>query len=229
MSITGGIKMFIAPSILNSKIGDLKGTIALLEKKDIKYLHIDIMDGCFVPDMAFGPSFIADIRILTDMLFDVHLMIDQPEKIVSRFADIGADIITFHIESTNHAMRVIQLIKEKNVKVGIAINPATSVELIKPILGFVDQVLVMTANPGTVGQHFIPETIEKLVQLNKLKEEKSYSYQLEVDGKIDDKTIKRCAQVGADIFVSGGFIFDSKNKEEQISKLQNSLNEWGLK
>lgn len=218
--------MFIAPSIFNSKIGELKDTFKLLKEKDIKYLHIDVMDGCFVPDMAFGPSFVADIRPLSDLVFDTHLMIDTPEKIVTRFAEAGSDIITFHIEATNHAMRIIQLVKEKGVKVGVAINPATSVELIKPILGVIDQVLVMTINPGTDNTHFISETVEKIVQLNQLRKKNGYHYQIEVDGKIDDRTIKDCAAVGADIFVSGGFIFNSENSGNQISKLREALIEY---
>lgn len=218
--------MFIAPSLFNSKIGELKNTFKILEEKNINYLHIDVMDGCFVPDMAFGPSFISDIRPLSGIVFDTHLMIDTPEKIVERFAEAGSDIITFHMESTNHAMKVIQLVKEKGVKVGIAINPATSVELIKPVLGFLDQVLVMTINPGTDNTHFISETLEKIVQLDQLRKKCGYHYQIEVDGKIDDNTIKSCAKSGADIFVSGGYIFNSENIGDQITKLQESLMEY---
>lgn len=218
--------MAIAPSLLNAPIGDVKKLLETLKEKHVNYLHIDVMDGCFVPDMAFGPSLIKDIRPLTDIVFDVHLMIDTPEKIVTRFVEAGADIVTFHIEATKHAMKVIQLVKEAGAKVGITFNPATPVSLIEPVLSLVDQVLVMTINPGTENKHFIQETVVKIEQLNALREENNYTYDIEVDGKIDDQTIKICSDAGADVFVSGGFIFNGTNTpQEQIDKLHQSLEE----
>ncbi|MGX7077165.1 MULTISPECIES: ribulose-phosphate 3-epimerase [Globicatella] len=218
--------MSIAPSLLNASILEIKDLFNILEEKNIDYLHIDVMDGCFVPDMAFGPSFIKDIRPFTDVVFDVHLMIETPEKIVKKFVEAGADIVTFHIEATNHAMRVIQMVKEAGAKVGITFNPATPVSFIEPILSVVDQVLVMTINPGTENKHFILETVSKIEQLDLLRKKNNYRYVIEVDGKIDNQTIKTCKKAGADIFVSGGYIFNGEdNPREQINKLYQSLEE----
>lgn len=211
----------IAPSLLNSDCSKITETLELLKNEGLEYLHIDVMDGTFVPDMAFGPHILKDIRPKTDLVLDVHLMIDRPEKIADKFAKNGADIVTFHAEATNHAMKTIQNIKEHGKKAGISINPATSVEIIKPVLSFVDQVLVMTINPGMDNICFIEETCEKIAELAKIREEKNYNFDIQVDGKIDDKTILKCKNAGANIFVSGGFVFGSSNApSEQIRKLK---------
>lgn len=212
--------MGIAPSILNSNILEIKKSIDLIEESGVKRLHIDLMDGEFVKDMAFGPKFIKDIRSYTKLIFDVHLMIDRPEAKINNFLDTGADILTFHIESTNHAMDIIQQIKQQNIKAGIAINPATPIENIKPVLPFVDEVIVMTINPGTTNQVFIPEMLEKIQILSKWKKELNYQYDIEVDGKISSDNITQCQEAGASVFVSGGYIFDSENPIKQINKLQ---------
>lgn len=215
--------MGIAPSILNSNILDIKKSLDLIEESGVKKVHIDLMDGVFVNDMAFGPKFIKDIRSYSNLIFDVHLMIDQPETKIANFLDSGADILTFHIESTNHALDVIQKIKQQNIKAGIAINPATPIENIKPVLSFIDEVIVMTINPGTTNQVFVPEMLEKVELLCKWKKESNYQYDIEVDGKISNENIAQCQEAGANVFVSGGYIFDSINPLKQITKLQDIL------
>lgn len=215
--------MGIAPSILNSNILEIKKSIDLIEENNVKRLHIDLMDGVFVKDMAFGPKFIKEIRSYSKLIFDVHLMIDKPEAKINNFLDTGADILTFHIESTNHALDIIQQIKQRNIKAGIAINPATPVEDIKPVLPFIDEVIVMTVNPGTTNQVFIPEMLEKVRILYKWKNELNYQYDIEVDGKISNENIAQCQEAGANVFVSGGYIFDSVDAIKQINKLQHII------
>lgn len=211
--------MTIAPSILNSNILEIKKNIDILENNKIDRLHIDLMDGVFVKDMAFGPKAIKDIRDYSKLILDVHLMIDKPEIKIEHFLETGADILTFHIESSIHAMDVIQKIKEQNIKAGIAINPATPVENIISVLPYIDQVTVMTTNPGTFNQTFIPEMIDKIKKLDDKKQQYGYKYDIEVDGKITDTNIEKCQKAGANIFVSGGYIFDSPDIQSQIKKL----------
>lgn len=211
--------MTIAPSILNSNILEIKKNIDILENNKIDRLHIDLMDGVFVKDMAFGPKAIKDIRDYSKLILDVHLMIDKPEIKIEHFLETGADILTFHIESSIHAMDVIQKIKEQNIKAGIAINPATPVENIISVLPYIDQVTVMTTNPGTFNQTFIPEMIDKIKKLDDKKQQYGYEYDIEVDGKITDTNIEKCHKAGANIFVSGGYIFDSPDIQSQIKKL----------
>ena len=211
--------MTIAPSILNSNILEIKKNIDILENNKIDRLHIDLMDGVFVKDMAFGPKAIKDIRDYSKLILDVHLMIDKPEIKIEHFLETGADILTFHIESSIHAMDVIQKIKDQNIKAGIAINPATPVENIISVLPYIDQVTVMTTNPGTFNQTFIPEMIDKIKKLDDKKQQYGYKYDIEVDGKITDTNIEKCQKAGANIFVSGGYIFDSPDIQSQIKKL----------
>lgn len=216
--------MKIAPSLLNSDCANIEQTLKTLKQENVEYLHIDVMDGNFVPDMAFGPHILKNIRLKTDLVLDVHLMIEKPEKIVDKFAKNGADIITFHIEATNHAVKVIQTIKENGAKAGIAINPQTPVCMIKPILPYLDQVLVMTINPGMDNKCFLDETLLKIAEVNQMKIDNNYNFDIQVDGKIDDVTILKCKEAGANIFVSGGYIFGAENSPAvQIKKLSSLI------
>ena len=184
------------------------------------------MDGCFVPDMASGPSIVKELKEVSNILLDVHLMIETPEKMVPDFLKAGADSITYHAEATNNGMYIIQMVKEEKKKVGVAINPSTPVSMIEPILSEVDLVLVMTINPGRPNKEFISITVNKIAELNQLREINDYQYLIEVDGKIDNNTIKPCAKVGADMFVSGGYIFGEENNEvEMITNLKTALSE----
>ena len=214
----------LAPSLFSSKISRLEKTLNFLKMTGVKWLHVDVMDGCFVPDMASGPSIVKELKEVSNILLDVHLMIETPEKMVPDFLKAGADSITYHAEATNNGMYIIQMVKEEKKKVGVAINPSTPVSMIEPILSEVDLVLVMTINPGRPNKEFISITVNKIAELNQLREINDYQYLIEVDGKIDNNTIKPCAKVGADMFVSGGYIFGEEDNEvEIITNLKTAL------
>ena len=216
----------LAPSLFSSKISRLEKTLNFLKMTGVKWLHVDVMDGCFVPDMASGPSIVKELKEVSNILLDVHLMIETPEKMVPDFLKAGADSITYHAEATNNGMYIIQMVKEEKKKVGVAINPSTPVSMIEPILSEVDLVLVMTINPGRPNKEFISITVNKIAELNQLREINDYQYLIEVDGKIDNNTIKPCAKVGADMFVSGGYIFgEESNEGEMIRNLKTALSE----
>lgn len=199
----------IAPSLLAANFSNLEKDLKTIEKEGIKYLHLDVMDGLFVENISFGIPVIESIRKKSNLIFDVHLMIEKPERYIKPFAQAGADIITFHIEATYHPHRVIQLIKSFGKKVGIAINPATPVCLISEILPLVDMVLVMTVNPGFGGQSFIYETLSKIKQIRSMYPK----LDIEVDGGINDKTSKEVINAGANILVAGSYIFNGDIKQ----------------
>jgi ribulose-phosphate 3-epimerase len=212
--------MIIAPSIFNANILNLSKDINLAQNAGAKYLHIDVMDGHFVPNLSFGPSIIRDLKSSVDLTLDCHLMIENPEYVVGDFADAGADLITVHIESSRHIYRTIQMIKERRILAGIAINPGTPVESISEVLPLVDQILVMTINPGVNGQKFIPSTVDKIKYFSDLRiKNTELNYKIEVDGNITDETIKYCLEAKADVFVSGGYIFGGNDIQSRIQRL----------
>ena len=209
----------ILPSILSADFANLERDIKELENIGIDMFHIDVMDGNFVPNISFGFPIIEAIRPKTDKIFDCHLMIANPENYVEQFCKIGCDMISFHIEATNHADRLIQVIKDNGKKAGIVLNPQTSLESIKYLLPKVDYVLIMTVNPGFGGQKFIPEMLEKVEELAKIREEKNYNFLIEVDGGINVETSKACRDKGADILVCGSFLFGASDKEKILGEL----------
>ena len=209
----------ILPSILSADFANLERDIKELENIGIDMFHIDVMDGNFVPNISFGFPIIEAIRPKTDKIFDCHLMIANPENYVEQFCKIGCDMISFHIEATNHADRLIQVIKDNGKKAGIVLNPQTSLESIKYLLPKVDYVLIMTVNPGFGGQKFIPEMLEKIEELAKIREEKNYNFLIEVDGGINVETSKACRDKGADILVCGSFLFGASDKEKTLGEL----------
>ena len=209
----------ILPSILSADFANLERDIKELESIGIDMFHIDVMDGNFVPNISFGFPIIESIRPKTDKVFDCHLMIANPENYVEQFCKVGCDMVSFHIEATNHADRVIQVIKDNGKKAGIVLNPQTSIESIKYLLPKLDYVLIMTVNPGFGGQKFIPEMLEKIEELAKLREEKDYNFLIEVDGGINIETSKACRDKGADLLVCGSFLFGASDKEKTLGEL----------
>ena len=197
----------IAPSILAADFANFASELARIEETGAENVHIDIMDGHFVPNITFGADVVAAMRKHSRLFFDCHLMVSNPEKHIASFAKAGADSVTIHVEATPHIHGALQQIKAAGMQASVAINPGTPVELILPVLNLVDQVLVMTVNPGFGGQAFLPETLEKVVALAAVRQEKGLSFQIEVDGGIDDMTIRAAKAAGANVFVAGSYLF----------------------
>ena len=210
--------MIILPSLLNANTYNIKEQLQILKDKGIDHLHVDVMDGQFVPSQAFGPNTVNDLKNMTDFKLDVHLMIENPEKHIPLYKN--ADIITVHYESTRHLYRAIQLIKDMGLKACVAINPATSVSMIEEVLPMLDQVLVMTINPGVPGEKFIAQTMTKIEKLDQLKKEKNYHFNIEVDGNVNKDTINECLKAGANMFVSGSYVFNGSIPDNIDSLLE---------
>ena len=209
----------ILPSILSADFANLERDVRELEQIGIDMFHIDVMDGNFVPNISFGFPIIEAIRSKTDKIFDCHLMIARPEEYVERFCNAGCDMVSFHIEATNHADRVIQIIKNSGKKAGIVLNPQTPIESVKYLLPKLDYVLIMTVNPGFGGQKFIPEMLDKIEELAKIREEKGYSFLIQADGGVNVETSKLCRDKGADLLVCGSFLFGAEDKEKTLGEL----------
>ena len=210
----------ISPSILGGNFSNVADDIAAIASSGADYAHFDVMDGHFVPEITFGAKMVEDARPLTDLVFDVHLMIDEPERTVGRFAAAGAGIITVHAEATRHIWRTLALIKESGAEAGVAINPGTPVSFIESVLPIADYILVMTVNPGWGGQRFIPECIEKIRELDQRRGDDGYSYIIEADGGIGRGNIKTLFDAGLDMAVVGSAFFREDDKAAFVSSLQ---------
>jgi len=214
----------IAPSILAADYANFESELKRIEETGVKYVHIDIMDGQFVPSISFGAGIVASMRKHSKLVFDCHLMVVNPERYVDDFSQAGADIMTVHVEATHHIHGALQKIKAAGMKAGIVINPGTPVADLESVLSLADQILIMTVNPGFGGQAFIPEMLEKVRTVAKLREEKGLSFDIEVDGGIDNETIKLAKQAGANIFVAGSYLF-KENLATQVETLKAALND----
>lgn len=210
----------VAPSILSADFSILANEIKKVENAGADYIHIDVMDGNFVPNITIGSPVVESLRKVSDLTFDVHLMVEHPENQIESFAKAGADIITFHIETTKHAHRVIQQIKSYGKKVGIALNPATPLVMIEEILTDADMILLMTVNPGFGGQKFIDSMLEKIEILRHTVEDNKFKIDIEVDGGINDKTASLVKDAGANILVAGSYIYNAKNAKEAIDLIR---------
>ncbi|EHQ91455.1 ribulose-phosphate 3-epimerase [Desulfosporosinus youngiae] len=214
----------MAPSILSADFSRLAEQVKLVEEAGAEVLHIDIMDGHFVPNLTFGPALVKSIRDHSRMRFDVHLMVEEPEKFIADFAAAGADHITFHLETTPHVHRVIQQIKERGMTAGIALNPATPLDGLKYVLGDLDMVLLMTVNPGFGGQKFIPNVVPKIQVLQRHLEQTQSSCLIEVDGGINMETAPVVAKAGAHILVAGAAVFAQPDPQQAVKNIRQAAN-----
>lgn len=213
----------LSPSILSADFSNIKEDILKIVEGGADYIHLDVMDGMFVPNITFGAPVIKKIRNITDKPFDVHLMVEKPERFIEDFKDAGADIITVHAEASIHIHRTIQMIKNAGLKAGISLNPATSIEAIKYLLNDLDMVLIMTVNPGFGGQSFIEEMKEKIIELRRIIDERNLDVDIQVDGGIKLDNIEEIKDWGANIFVVGSGIFNAEDIAKETKKYKEKL------
>ena len=214
----------IAPSILSADFTILGQEIKAVENGGADWIHIDVMDGQFVPNITYGPIIVKASKKATNLPLDVHLMIETPELIIPNFIEAGADLISVHAEACTHLHRTIQMIKNANVKAGVALNPATPTEAVEWIMDEIDFILVMSVNPGFGGQKFIESSIKKVEKLTSLKKKKNPGLIIQVDGGVNEKTISNISNAGATSFVAGSYIFNASDYKKQISLLKDQAN-----
>ena len=214
------MSIILAPSILGGPFSNMERIIKDFDQSDASYIHLDVMDGDFVPNLTFGPKFISDIRKYTNKTFDVHLMINRVDKFLQDYINAGSDIITFHIEVDEDIESNLQYIKSKGLKTGLAIKPNTDWNTITPFIDLIDQALVMTVEPGFGGQSFINNQLLKVKEIKKLSENKSLTLDIGVDGGVDDITGPLCINAGANVLIAGSYLF----KQENLINATNELN-----
>lgn len=213
------MERIIAPSVLAADFGHLERDIRLVDRSVAAWVHVDVMDGVFVPNISFGFPVLRAVRRATTKVVDVHLMITEPERYVARFAHDGADRITFHYEATADPVHCIHLIRESGARVGISIKPKTAVEVLRPLLQQVDMVLVMSVEPGFGGQQFIPESLDRIRELRTMAEELNPNLLIEVDGGISSKNADRLFAAGANVLVAGSSVFKAEEPEREIQMM----------
>jgi len=210
----------VSPSILAADFGNIEKECNLIDKSDADWFHLDVMDGIFVPNISFGMPVVKAIRQMTSKPLDVHLMITEPERYIEKFIDLGSDIISFHIEATNKLEENISLIKSKNIKAGIAINPDTPISELKDIISKIDLVCLMGVHPGFAGQKFIDKTLVRLKELKDLIESSNSKTLIEVDGGVKGDNYMELRSLGADVLVAGSYIFNAEDYNKVIRKLK---------
>jgi len=210
----------IAPSILSADFSKLGEEIKDVERGGADYIHIDVMDGHFVPNITIGPLIVDAIRPVTKLPLDVHLMIENPDQYIEAFAKAGADYITVHVEACRHLHRTIHLIKSFGVKAGVVLNPATPVSLIEHIIDDVDLVLLMTVNPGFGGQKFIHSVLPKITEVKEMILAKGLNIEIEIDGGVNEETAKLCIEAGANVLVAGSAVYNTENRAQAIAAIK---------
>jgi ribulose-phosphate 3-epimerase len=210
----------IAPSILSANFAKLGEEILDVEKGGADFIHVDVMDGHFVPNITIGPLIVEAIRPVTKLPLDVHLMIEDPDQYIEAFAKAGADYITVHVEACRHLHRTIHLIKSLGVKAGVVLNPATPVETIQHVIADIDMVLLMSVNPGFGGQKFIPEVLPKIKRVKELAAQKGASIEIEIDGGVNSETAKLCIEAGATVLVAGSAIYNQEDRKKAIELIR---------
>ena len=218
------MKTIISPSILGGSFSNMEKIINDLDKSKAEYIHFDVMDGDFVPNLTFGPQFISNVRQYSKKIFDVHLMVNRVGKFLDNYIKAGSDIITFHIEIDENMNEIISKIKSNNIKCGIALKPATPWEELKPYLNDIDQVTIMTVEPGFGGQKFMNNQLSKIAQLKKFISSNQLSIDLEVDGGVNYETGQECINAGANILVAGSFLFNQSGLTQATSELFDFFN-----
>ena len=218
------MKTIISPSILGGSFSNMEKIISNLDHSEAEYIHFDVMDGDFVPNLTFGPQFISNLRHQTKKVFDVHLMINRVGKFLDEYIKAGSDIITFHIEIEENLSELISNIKDKNIRAGVAIKPNTPWEEIKSLLHSIDQIIVMTVEPGFGGQSFINSQIDKIKSISNYIKENNLNVDIEIDGGVNYETGKTCINAGANILVAGSFLFKQENLLTATNKLNKFFN-----
>lgn len=212
-------EILVVPSVLAANFAHLEEDVKRAESAKAKMLHLDIMDGHFVPNISFGPSLVKTINAVTNLPLDTHLMIEHPDRFLEQFKEAGSDILTVHVEACSHLHRTVAKIRELGMKPGVSLNPATSLSTLEEILPFVDLVLIMSVNPGFGGQRFIETSVEKIIQLSAMIKEQKLSTVIEVDGGIDAATISKVINAGAQYLVAGNAVFGNGNIETNFEQL----------
>ncbi|MBI5643847.1 MAG: ribulose-phosphate 3-epimerase [Deltaproteobacteria bacterium] len=213
----------ISPSILSADFADLGKEIRLVEEAGADYIHVDVMDGHFVPNITVGPFVVEALSRVTRLPLDVHLMIERPEDFIEAFARAGSGIITVHVEAAAHLHRVIHAIKERGIKAGVSINPSTPARMIEPVVGDIDMALVMSVNPGFSGQGFIKSSLGKIKEVREMLDRLNPSAELEVDGGIKIDNIREASEAGADVFVAGSAVFSSSDYKKTIAAMRGAI------
>ena len=216
------MSVIISPSILGGSFSNMEKVISDLDKSKAEYIHFDVMDGDFVPNLTFGPQFISNLRGFSKKVFDVHLMINRVGKFIDEYIQTGADLITFHVEVDENINEIIKAIKSSNIKCGISLKPKTNWEVIKPYIENLDQILVMTVEPGFGGQSFMNDQLEKIKKIREFANSQNIQIDLQVDGGINYETGKLCTEAGANVLVAGSFLF----KQDNLTSATNQLCEY---